>query len=136
MEQEIKSLDPRAAFEKLRGDAGAALIDVRSRMEFDYVGHPVGALNVPLKDYPDWQVPADFVVQVAAVTGGADGRDRPLLLLCRSGARSMAAAKLLAQAGYTDLTNVDEGFEGDKDADGHRNSVSGWRYHGLPWEQD
>ena len=133
---DIKNLDPRAAYETLRDNEDALLIDVRSRMEFDYVGHPVGAVNVPLKDYPDWQVPADFVAQVAAVSGGAAGRERPLLLLCRSGARSMAAATLLEEAGYSDLTNVDEGFEGDKDEAGHRNTLSGWRYHGLPWEQD
>ena len=56
-------------------------------------------------------------------------------MLCRSGVRSLAAGKKLAEHGYTDVTNIAEGFEGDKDAHNHRGHVNGWRYHGLPWEQ-
>lgn len=133
----IRRVDPPAAAAVLDQDSTAVLIDVRSRVEYDYVGHPSGALNVVWKDYPDWQQNPDFVDEVRAAlsASGGDAPDRPILAICRSGARSMAAAEVLAAAGYTELYNVEEGFEGDKDEHGHRGKVGGWKFHGLPWEQ-
>jgi rhodanese-related sulfurtransferase len=63
-------------------------------------------------------------------------KDRPLVLLCRSGKRSLAAAEALTSAGFAEVYNIAEGFEGDLDADGHRGRLGGWRTHGLPWVQD
>ncbi len=136
-DEQIKRVTPTQAWQILNNDPQAVLLDVRSKVEFDYVGHPAGALNVMWKDYPEWKENPNFITEVrAALTAhGGDRAARPLLAICRSGARSLAAAKALAAAGYTNLTNVEEGFEGDKDAHGHRCSVSGWRYHQLPWEQ-
>jgi rhodanese-related sulfurtransferase len=57
------------------------------------------------------------------------------MFLCRSGVRSDAAARVAAAAGYAKAFNVVEGFEGDKDADGHRGTLGGWRKAGLPWVQ-
>jgi rhodanese-related sulfurtransferase len=74
----------------------------------------------------------EFLDQVSQIV--AD-KATPLFLLCRSGQRSLAAAKVLAEAGYTDLTNIEEGFEGPMDAAKHRNTVAGWRFHQLPWVQ-
>jgi len=137
MSDDIERITPPEAARILAGDPRALLIDVRSKVEFDYVGHPVGAINVIWKDYPDWQENPQFVAEVrdALEAHGGDDRERPVLAICRSGARSLAAAKVLAAAGYRRLYNVEEGFEGDKDTDGHRRSVSGWLAHGLPWEQ-
>ncbi len=59
----------------------------------------------------------------------------PVLLLCRSGQRSMAAAKHLYEAGFTQLINIDQGFEGGLDANKHRGNLGGWRFHNLPWQQ-
>lgn len=134
---EIKRVTPPRAWQIVSTDSHAVLLDVRSKVEFDYVGHPAGALNVMWKDYPEWKENPNFVAEVKAAlkAHGGDSSDRPILAICRSGARSMGAAKALAAAGYTNLTNVEEGFEGDKDAHGHRCSVAGWRYHQLPWEQ-
>ena len=56
-------------------------------------------------------------------------------MLCRSGARSATAGEMLVNNGYTNVYNVLEGFEGDKDENGHRSTINGWRFHGLPWEQ-
>jgi rhodanese-related sulfurtransferase len=56
-------------------------------------------------------------------------------LLCRSGQRSMDAAKALALAGYSDVSNIEGGFEGPLDGHKHRGMLDGWRFHGLPWEQ-
>ena len=136
-DEQIKRVTPPEAWRVLNTDPQAVLLDVRSKVEYDYVGHPASALNIMWKDYPEWQENAGFVAEVKAALAvrGGDNLARPILAICRSGARSLAAAKALAAAGYTNLTNVEEGFEGDKDAMGHRCTVSGWRYHQLPWEQ-
>jgi len=134
---EIKRVNPLEAARILADEPRALLIDVRSKVEFDYVGHPAGACNVIWKDYPAWQENPRFVEDVRAlmVERGGDDAARPVLAICRSGARSLAAAQALAAAGYTNLYNVEEGFEGDKDAVGHRRTTSGWLARGLPWEQ-
>jgi hypothetical protein len=67
--------------------------------------------------------------------GRIPGATTPLLFVCRSGARSSAAAKAATEAGIAPSFNVLEGFEGDKDAEGHRSRINGWRFHGLPWVQ-
>jgi rhodanese-related sulfurtransferase len=136
-ESDIKRVNPLEAARVLADDPRAMLIDVRSKVEFDYVGHPAGAYNVMWKDYPAWTENVHFVDEVRAlmVAQGGDDRTRPVLAICRSGARSMAAAKVLAAAGFTNLYNFEEGFEGDKDEAGHRRTTSGWLARGLPWEQ-
>ncbi|MGE0387070.1 MAG: rhodanese-like domain-containing protein [Gammaproteobacteria bacterium] len=137
-EPAIADIDPAAAHALLRGRPDAVLLDVRSRVEFDYVGHPVGAIHVAWKEFPTWAVSPDFVAQVRRAVSQARGgaaEQVPILALCRSGARSRAAAEELARHGFRELYNVAEGFEGDKDAAGHRNTVNGWRARGLPWEQ-
>ena len=58
-----------------------------------------------------------------------------MLLICRSGKRSVEAGELLVNEGFTAVYNIDEGFEGELDEHHHRSSIGGWRYHGLPWEQ-
>ena len=129
---DIKSLPADAAHAALQANAQALLIDVRDPVEFSFVGHPVGAVNIPWKFAPDMRPNPDFLAKVREVA--ADPAS-PLFLLCRSGQRSLAAAKALAEAGYIDLTNIEEGFEGPMDADKHRSTVAGWRFVGLPWEQ-
>jgi rhodanese-related sulfurtransferase len=129
----ITSVDPLAAQALLESSPDARLVDVRSSVEFEYVGHPVGAVHVPWKDFPDWQENPEFVAAVSAALG--DDRNQPILLICRSGARSYSAAERLGEHGYTQLYNVEEGFEGDKDANRHRGTINGWRFRGLPWEQ-
>jgi rhodanese-related sulfurtransferase len=101
-------------------------------VEFAFVGHPVGAVNIPWKAAPAWQVDPRFVERVRQI---ADAEDRPLFLLCRSGQRSLDAANALAAAGYRNLTNIEEGFEGPLDANKQRGKLGGWRHAGLPWEQ-
>lgn len=136
-EPTIESVTPPEAWQILQTDARAVLLDVRCKVEHDFVGHPVGALHVVWKDYPGGIDNPNFIAEVHAALAahGGDTPDRPILALCRSGVRSLAAARALAAAGYTNLTNVEQGFEGDKNAEGHRCSVGGWRFHRLPWEQ-
>jgi rhodanese-related sulfurtransferase len=111
--------------------ACAKLVDVRTRPELLYVGLVPGSVLVVWQNYPGNEQNPDFMGQLAEAVEPAD----TLLFLCRSGARSLAAAAAAAQAGFRDSYNVLEGFEGDKDAEQHRNTVGGWRKAGLPWVQ-
>jgi rhodanese-related sulfurtransferase len=133
-ESAIHRVSPREAYALLERDPRARLIDVRSTVEFQYVGHPLGAIHIAWKEFPDWNENPEFAKAVAAALG-EEAKDAPVLLICRSGARSLNAAERLRQHGYQDLYNVEEGFEGDKDAAAHRGNLNGWRFHGLPWEQ-
>ena len=129
---QIKALKPKNAWAILSSDSSAVLLDVRDRTEYSFVGHPKGAINIPWKEAPAWQANPLFVDEVRQ---RIPNHDTPVFLLCRSGQRSLDAAKALAVVGYKNLTNVEEGFEGPLDAIKHRGTLGGWRYHGLPWEQ-
>jgi rhodanese-related sulfurtransferase len=111
--------------------AGAKLVDVRTKPELLYVGKVPGSLAVEWQTYPGNRENPEFLGELAA----AVPKDTPVMFLCRSGARSHAAADAATRAGWREAYNVLEGFEGDKDAEQHRNSVGGWRKGGLPWVQ-
>lgn len=128
----IKKISPIEANSILQRDSQAKLIDTRTTIEHSFVGHPIGAIHVPLKRPPNWDSFPDFVNNVEK---NIPEKSAAIILMCRSGARSMDAAKLLEAAGYTNLYNMEEGFEGDKDIHNHRNTINGWRFHGLPWIQ-
>jgi len=139
-EQTVKSITPKQAYDMLQADPRAVLIDVRSSMEFLFVGHPVGAVHIAWIDEPDWVVNPHFVTQVRQVMlGGVSHTEgvetAPVVLICRSGKRSLEAGEALVKDGMSDIYNIDEGFEGELDSSHHRSSTGGWRYHGLPWEQ-
>ncbi len=128
----IKSLKPSQAWAALQADSSAVLLDVRDRIEYAFVGHPTGAVNIPWKDAPDWKPNPNFVDEVRQ---RIPRLDTPIFLMCRSGQRSLDAAKSLSAAGFRDLTNVEEGFEGPLDEKKHRSTVGGWRFCKLPWQQ-
>lgn len=135
-----KSLTPQEAFAMLDAHPQAVLVDIRSSMEFLFVGHPRGALHVAWIDEPDWVVNPHFVTEIRQLLlGGAVCATHttcaPVILICRSGKRSLDAGKALVQDGLKSVYHVDEGFEGELDAQHHRSSLGGWRFHGLPWEQ-
>lgn len=112
-------------------EAGATLVDVRTRAELEWVGRVPGALTVEWSAWPGGHPNPDFVAQLAAQAA----KDVPVMFLCRSGGRSHSAASAAARAGYNEVYNVLQGFEGDKDPSGHRNTLGGWRLAGLPWVQ-
>jgi len=126
------ALLPQEAFQLWKSVPGAQLIDVRTRAEWDWVGRIPGAVEIELLSYPGNRPNADFVQQLKQQVNSPEA---PLLFICRSGGRSHNAAMLAMQAGYADCYNVLEGFEGDRDPQGHRNVVGGWRAAGLPWTQ-
>jgi len=108
----------------------AVLVDVRSSAELAWVGFVPGAVHVAWKEWPGMVPNLNFDAQLlAAVPTG-----KKVLMLCRSGVRSIATAQRATQLGLQ-AYNVLEGFEGDADAQGQRNRVGGWRFHGLPWQQ-
>jgi len=128
----IEQLSPQQAWELLQQNSKAVLIDVRTKVEYAFVGHPKGAFHIPWKEAPDWQLNPQFIEDVKKTVPDSEA---PILLLCRSGHRSQDAAKALEQAGYRHLVNVVDGFEGPLDENNHRGNLGGWRFQGLPWEQ-
>ena len=132
-------VDSRRAWEMLEADPKAVLVDVRTAPECRYVGAPdlrplaKAPVFVEWQSYPDLAVNPGFA---AEVEGQGVRKDATLLLLCRSGARSRAAAILLTKLGFARCYNVADGFEGAKDAEGHRGRAAGWKAAGLPWSQD
>lgn len=130
---------PQQAFDALKRDAKAALIDVRTQAEWSFVGLPdlrvAGRqpVLVEWQSYPSMARNPDFAADVARA-GIAKGQ--PLYFICRSGARSRAAAIAMTAEGYGPCYNVAGGFEGNRDSDGHRGTVEGWKAAGCPWRQD
>ncbi len=125
------ALKPAEAHELLSLAPGAKLIDVRTRAEWDWVGRIPGSVEIEWQTYPGGQPNTSFAAQL---TQQVDP-EALTMFLCRSGGRSHAAAATAKQAGYTAVYNVLEGFEGDRDGQGQRNTVGGWRRAGLPWTQ-
>lgn len=130
------------AFEGLSTDAAATLIDVRTRAEWSYVGVPdlrVLGKEPILAEWQSWPTGAvapDFVETLeAALAARGVAKGAPLYFLCRSGARSHAAALAMAAAGHGPCFNVADGFEGPLDGERHRGTSGGWKAAGLPWVQ-
>ncbi len=114
-------------------ESAPLFVDVRMEIESLYVGRPPGVVHISWYEYPDLEPdPQRFV---RAVEEEAGRKDRTVLLICRSGKRTVEAGKALEAAGFTDVVNVLHGFEGELDERFHRSTISGWRKEGLPWEQ-
>ena len=132
-------VSPHDAWKILSGDKRAVLVDVRTQPEWAFVGMPdvseLGKRVMPLswQIYPGMQIDPQFAARLAALM---PDRDAPVLFLCRSGARSCAAAIALTQHGYRHCYNVANGFEGGADPQRHRGRLAGWKADGLPWVQE
>jgi len=130
------SVMPDMAYQALQSNSGFLLVDVRTKAEWQFVGVPsIAEEQIILSEwqqFPTMVLNPSFLDQVAS---RADNKEAPIFLICRSGVRSIAAAKHLTEAGYTQAYNVLHGFEGDPDHAGHRGAQSGWKFHGLPWRQ-
>ncbi len=108
----------------------AVLVDVRTDAERAWVGFVPGAEALAWKQWPGMAMNPDFDAGIRALAAGG----RKLVLLCRSGVRSVAAAQRATELGLQ-AYNILEGFEGDPDAGAQRGRLGGWRFHGLPWRQ-
>jgi rhodanese-related sulfurtransferase len=131
----VENISPRQTWDALRTDPQARLVDVRTQPEWDNIGIPELAdagqppVLISWQVAPSMQVNAGFVddLRSAGLTG-----DHKLYFLCRSGARSMAAAQAAQAAGFAHVYNIADGFEGPPDASGQRGHVAGWQADGLP----
>ena len=130
----MKHLEPRTAWVYMHSNPRSLFVDVRMEIEYLYVGHPPGIVHIAWYEYPDMLIdPPRFVANV--LREAQDDKQRPVLLLCRSGKRSLPAGAALEAAGFTEVINVLHGFEGEANEHFQRGHISGWRYDGLPWEQ-
>jgi rhodanese-related sulfurtransferase len=130
------------AYSMLEGDKTAVLVDVRTKAEWSFVGAPDLAdlgketIFVEWQEFPSMKVAADFaprLLEIMRARGVA--ATAPVLFLCRSGARSRAAAVAMTQAGQERCYNIADGFEGPPDDKQRRGAVGGWKARGLPWAQ-
>ncbi len=128
----IENLNPKQAWALLQSNSAAVMVDVRTSIEHSFVGCPPDAIHIAWKEFPGMQANVSFVRQVEEKV---HDKASPVLLLCRSGVRSVAAAEALEKAGFKRLINIVEGFEGALDENKHRGNIDGWRFHGLPWLQ-
>lgn len=138
----VSAMPAAEAFEALAADGKAQLIDVRTKAEWTFVGvadlSSIGRQPVlaEWQQFPAMAVDPQFADRLAgALTQAGFGQDTKLFFICRSGARSLAAAKAMAAAGFGNCINVSDGFEGDVDGERHRGRVNGWKAAGLPWVQ-
>ncbi|WP_227711678.1 rhodanese-like domain-containing protein [Sneathiella sp. P13V-1] len=132
-------ITPNKAWQILEENPDAVLIDVRTTAEWTFVGVPnLTSLDkkthlISWSVFPDMHQNPHFTEELEKIQ---PKKDAPILMLCRSGARSISAAIAATQAGYSAAFNILEGFEGDKDANGHRGQLGGWKKHGLDWAQN
>lgn len=138
----IDDVSPLETWARLKSDPRAALVDVRTRAEWAFVGLPdltsIGRRAVPVEwqTFPDNRVDPNFAERVAAAIA-ADGvaATDEVFFICRSGGRSRMAAEVMAAAGFERSRNVADGFEGPLDDQRHRGQLAGWKAAGLPWMQ-
>ena len=135
-------IECREAWDILKADPKAQLVDVRTMAEWNFVGLPDlsalerRVLTVEWQSYPSMAANPDFVEQTSELLAGAGaGPDDAVLFLCRSGGRSRAAAIAMTKAGFSRAYNIAGGFEGDPDAHHHRGQRNGWKVADLPWRQ-
>ncbi len=141
----VTDVEPQTAYAAVLNDPASVLLDVRSAAEWSFVGQPAlpgRIVSVEWQQYPGMRANTAFLEEVKAALSdaakhpGASTAALPkLYVLCRSGARSLAAARALAQAGIAQTFNIAGGFEGDKDPSGRRGALNGWKAAGLPWSQ-
>jgi len=138
----VDEVDVALAWNVLQANSRAQLIDVRTRAEWTYVGIPdLGPLGrrtvlIEWQTFPDQSVDLRFAERLANELQALGVQvDDDLFFICRSGSRSLAAAKVMAASGYRACHNVSEGFEGPLDDARHRGTQIGWKAIGLPWQQ-
>ena len=124
-------LHPLDAWSRIQQNE-VVLVDVRTGEERKFVGHVPNSLHVPWATGTALTRNPRFVRELEAKVG----KNQPVLLLCSSGKRSALAMEAAVKAGFTQIANVLEGFEGDLDEQGQRGHFNGWRHHCLPWVQD
>ncbi len=130
---------PTEAWEMLTTNPDAVLVDVRTSAEWCFVGEPdLSSINkeqirLSWCLFPTMETNPDFVQEFAKY---GIAKDAPVLFLCKTGGRSVAAATAITAAGWSNCYNIKGGFEGDPDEHGHRGNINGWKAAALPWRQN
>ncbi len=137
---ELIHISPKDASDIIHEEPNVIFVDVRSEMEFLFIGHPASSVNIPWIEEPDWEINPNFVRDIRKlILGGVicteDSQCAPIILICRSGKRSAEAGHALIDAGFSRVYNINTGFEGDLNDHHQRSTIGGWRFDGLPWEQ-
>ena len=140
----VHQITATEAFKKLSNEKSAALIDVRTDAEFNFVGTAdlreieANLILLPWKIFPTMALNPNFTASLEKVLLEKFGEKRheaQLIFMCLSGGRSQQAATHMTQLGYENCFNLIGGFEGEADAAGHRGNISGWKASNLPWRQ-
>ena len=129
--KKLAHLNALEAWDFLQKNPDAKLIDIRTSMEFLFIGHPSSSIHIGWMEDPDWDINPNFVEDIQTV----QNNNCPIVMICRSGNRSEKAGEQLIEAGLTNIYHISDGFEGDRDDNNHRGTINGWRFHKLPWEQ-
>ena len=135
----VGTVTPRQAWDALKDDPDAILVDVRAVPEWTFVGvpnlAPIGkdVLKLSWRVFPTMQVNENFINQLQE---HVQDKQAKLFFICRTGGRSHEAAEAATEAGYTHCYNVVDGFEGPVDEERHRGVIAGWKAEGLSWEQN
>jgi rhodanese-related sulfurtransferase len=129
----IPALQPKDAYELIENDSSVILVDVRTRAEFDWVGKPVvnniqQYVHIEWLMYPGSAQNPDFLVSLNKFS-----KNTTLVFLCRSGIRSKMAVQTALDNGFDVAIDIIGGFEGQRNSSGHRKTIDGWCYYGLPW---
>jgi len=136
---EVIPISPKDAFQLTLDKPQSVLVDVRSSMEFLFVGHAKGSISIPWIDEPDWVIDPHFATHIRKLMlGGVSCTEDgcvPIILICRSGKRSLEAGEFLVKENFKEVYNVEGGFEGPLDDNHQRSTIGGWRFDQLPWEQ-
>ena len=132
-----RNLLPKMAMDRLKENPEAVLIDVRTLAEHKYVGYPENSILIPWFDEPDLKShPEAFYESVLNELGDRNEvLNTELIFICSSGYRTNEALKCLQSNGFTCLSHVASGFEGDLDENDQRGNLNGWRYDDMPWSQ-
>lgn len=129
---ELKGINSKEAYKMVMGNSSNTfIVDVRTRAEYEFVGHPDlpnGVPNIPLYFYPTWTLNKDFVKKVEE----RYRKDALIITICRSGKRAEVAAGILLDAGFKNVLYITDSFEGSMDGNDHR-TVNGWKVDGLPY---
>ena len=132
---QLGHLDSLNAWVFLKENPEAKLIDIRSSMEFLFIGHPTNSIHIAWMEDPDWEINPNFFKEINQIQKASTNNNCPIVMICRSGNRSEKAGIQLLEAGLINIYHVSDGFEGDRDENNHRGTLNGWRFHELPWEQ-
>lgn len=133
--KELGHLSSLEASKLLKENPEAQLIDIRTSMEFLFIGHPTESIHIAWMDDPDWEINPTFFKEINQIQKASTNNNCPILLICRSGNRSEKAGLELIEEGMTNIYHVTDGFEGERDENHQRGTINGWRFNGLPWEQ-